>query len=435
MVFAVHLLLACRLYRWHVPGFSFAFEAGAIAKSLAQTGVYGSPWGIATGPTAVLSPVYPALLSCVFRLFGVYTPASAVVALMLNAAFVAGTVVLVGLIAWRLFNDKLAALVSAGLAGFLPTVFLMSEYLWETQLAALLLAAFLLANVSMQRSCSVRTSCAIGCLGGLLFLTNISCATFMPAAIGIAFRGNWRRQWRYAVLVFAIILTIAIPWTIRNKITVEQFGRCCIGFELRIGNNETVWSTGSTYFDLSTHPTINRREAEMYKRLGENRWNSNNMVTAIAYIRNNPLHFLILSERRIRDFWFGTFMWTSGLAEGHGVAVLLSTSLYVLSLSVIPVITLIGFGGILQALHRQTPAAALLSFLLIYPLPMYFTSVQLHHQYLAELVMIVFGGLRISVAIKTLMQRSGNKRRRPADVSSSVEVVPTDKPSHKAIFR
>src|SRR6516225_5856856 len=71
--------------------FSFGWEMGRIAASLASGHGFSSPFGPSTGPTAWEPPLYPYLTAGVFRLFGVYTRSSAFVLLTLNSFFSALT--------------------------------------------------------------------------------------------------------------------------------------------------------------------------------------------------------------------------------------------------------------------------------------------------------------------------------------------------------
>src|SRR5215813_1360554 len=57
----------------------FAYETGRIARSLATGRGFSSPLFADTGPTAFLTPVYPAIIAVIFKLFGVYSKASAFV--------------------------------------------------------------------------------------------------------------------------------------------------------------------------------------------------------------------------------------------------------------------------------------------------------------------------------------------------------------------
>ena len=76
VVFTVALLTRVFLVTVKHPGFppSWGGEMSSVAHALAQGHGYSSPYWIDTGPTALVPPVYPFLLSLVFRGFGNHTP-------------------------------------------------------------------------------------------------------------------------------------------------------------------------------------------------------------------------------------------------------------------------------------------------------------------------------------------------------------------------
>src|SRR6202451_340205 len=69
----------------------FLNEAGNIAFSLAKGHGFSSPWWQETGPTAWLTPVYPWIVTIVYRVFGIHTPRAFYAAVALNILFLAGT--------------------------------------------------------------------------------------------------------------------------------------------------------------------------------------------------------------------------------------------------------------------------------------------------------------------------------------------------------
>src|ERR1700676_803829 len=71
--------------------FQFGWEMGRLARSIASGGGFSSPTDVATGPSAWAPPVYPYILAAVFRVFGVYSAASAFVILTFNSIFAALT--------------------------------------------------------------------------------------------------------------------------------------------------------------------------------------------------------------------------------------------------------------------------------------------------------------------------------------------------------
>ena len=72
-------------FRTTDANFSFGWEIGRLAYSLATGRGFSSPFGGQTGPSAWNAPIYPWLVSLAFRVFGLYSHASAFVMLAFNS--------------------------------------------------------------------------------------------------------------------------------------------------------------------------------------------------------------------------------------------------------------------------------------------------------------------------------------------------------------
>src|ERR1043166_707697 len=70
----------------------FAWEMGMVARSIVTGKGFSSPYVGETGPTAWFPPLYPYLLAGVFKIFGLFTKASAIAILSLNSIFSAATI-------------------------------------------------------------------------------------------------------------------------------------------------------------------------------------------------------------------------------------------------------------------------------------------------------------------------------------------------------
>src|SRR3979411_3317661 len=73
----------------------FGWEMGRIARALVTGYGYADPFTGHSGPTAQSPPLSPLLLAAVFKIFGVYPPASAWVILTINSIFSAATSLLI----------------------------------------------------------------------------------------------------------------------------------------------------------------------------------------------------------------------------------------------------------------------------------------------------------------------------------------------------
>src|SRR5947199_9549916 len=64
--------------------FSFGWEMGSVGHALALGRGFSDPFGVETGPTAWEPPLYPFLIGGVFKLFVIFTSASAIRLLLIN---------------------------------------------------------------------------------------------------------------------------------------------------------------------------------------------------------------------------------------------------------------------------------------------------------------------------------------------------------------
>ncbi len=122
----------------------FGYEMGHIARSLAIGHGFADPFWGASGPTAMLTPVGPALIAGVFLLFGVFTKASALAYLALNTLLSAFTAVPIYFIARRGFGSS-PALAAAWTWAFFPNAIRLSAgTMWYHGTAALELSLLVL---------------------------------------------------------------------------------------------------------------------------------------------------------------------------------------------------------------------------------------------------------------------------------------------------
>ena len=88
--------------------FGFGFEMGRVGRSIALGEGFSNPYGGNTGASAWEPPLYPFLIGGVFKIFGIYTYASAWVLLTITCVFAALTTIPVYLIAYKTFGARAA---------------------------------------------------------------------------------------------------------------------------------------------------------------------------------------------------------------------------------------------------------------------------------------------------------------------------------------
>ncbi|HEX6894447.1 MAG TPA: glycosyltransferase family 39 protein, partial [Bryobacteraceae bacterium] len=223
----------------------FLFESGNIAHSIATGNGFSSPFRVDTGPTAWTTPVYPLLLGGIIRIFGPYTFASYVAAVLANIVF--STLVCVPLFfaAKRIGGVRLAAGACWLWAVFPNAILLTYESLWETSLSALLGATILWATLRVAGSQNRPAWAAYGLLWGFALMTNAVLLALLPFLLWWMTR-QAKRPGTAVLLVVGIAALCCVPWTVRNYAVFHSFVplRSILGLQLWVGNNpqaKVIW--------------------------------------------------------------------------------------------------------------------------------------------------------------------------------------------------
>jgi 4-amino-4-deoxy-L-arabinose transferase-like glycosyltransferase len=342
--------------------FSFGWEMGRIAASLASGHGFSSPFGPATGPTAWEPPLYPYLMAGVFQIFGIYSKASAFVLLMLNSVFSALTCVPIFLIAKRMFSERVA--VGAAWAwALLPNVmFWCTRAVWETSLSGLLLATVFWLALTLEDHDGWLPWLEFGVLWGLVALSGTSLLSVLPAA------GLWawyrrvkkgKRSFAGVVLASAVFFACITPWLVRNYRTFGQFIfiRDNFGAELRLGNGNGADGTLMLYLD----PPHDSYAMHHFQTMGELNYIAMRKQQALSYIKADYARFAVLSVKRFLCFWAGPPRVTDPPWLGP-----IKDSLFLAS-------SVLMFWGLARALRQRRPGAWLMLWLvLLYPAIYYF---------------------------------------------------------------
>lgn len=110
IAFILRLVVVFFVARSHNADWFFgqSSELAQLAEMLRSGHGLSSPFGGSTGPSAFLSPGYPAIVAAAFSVFGSYSEASAIAIMCLQALFSTATVLAVMLLARRVFSDSVA---------------------------------------------------------------------------------------------------------------------------------------------------------------------------------------------------------------------------------------------------------------------------------------------------------------------------------------
>jgi 4-amino-4-deoxy-L-arabinose transferase-like glycosyltransferase len=285
----------------------FDNEAGNIANALAQGRGFSDVFRKPTGATAWLAPVYPLILSAIFRICGAFTYPAFLAAVLLNCAFSAATTFPLFHSARRIAGFPAAA-VAAWLWALYPNgIILPFEWVWDTSLSALLMTTILWATIALTTTQRRRDWLAYGALWGVALLTNPSVGILLPVfLLWLALRGrpDANSYSKLACAAFLVAIAVCLPWTIRNYSKFHRVIplRSNFAFELWIGNNDI--------FDEHAVGGIQRitrfGEVRLYTQLGETAFMDEKRRLAFEFLRTHRALALRLTARRIVATWLGT---------------------------------------------------------------------------------------------------------------------------------
>ena len=362
---------------------SFGWETGRVARSIATGQGFSSPYSEPTGPTTLLPPAYTYLVAGVFKLFGIYTAASALAMLALNNIFSSLTCLPVYFIARRVFGLTTAVWAGWIWAFFPYAITLANVTVWETTLTTLLFSLVVLATLHLEGSTRFSAWLGYGALWGIAALTNPAVLSTLP------FLGAWvwLRHWRRGENCTAVagvaslaFLFVVGPWIWRCSQAYGRFVafRGSLGLEVLVGNSDDT----RTPSDWKVLPGENPAEMEKLKRLGEPAYMAETQREAGELIVRQPLRFAELTLRRALFTWTGLWdfppRWN---LDDSGLPNVLVYSFVSLS----------AFAGVGWAIHdRRDGVIALLIPLIFIPLPYYLTHADIRFRHPIDPGIVVF---------------------------------------------
>jgi hypothetical protein len=291
---------------------SFGNEVGWVARSIAWHQGFSSPFYLLSGPTALLPPLYPYLLSVIFRLFGVYSAASALAMLTLNSLFSSLTCVPIYLATRLSLNARVAMFAGWGWAIYPFAIYFSAGRVWEYPLTSLLLTTcfWLALRLHLQRP---TRWLGFGALYGLAGLSNPAVFSLFPVLLLLPLWKLWKQSrrgtWfssgvlRSGMCAAAGIILVVTPWTIRNYRTLHVVCPVRDGFWYEFWSANNGDSSNPTI--ATTHPASNPDEMHLYRSQGEVAYIASKRALVMDYITHHPGFFIRLTLRRIAFYWTG----------------------------------------------------------------------------------------------------------------------------------
>ena len=400
-------------FRTTDANFSFGWELGRIAYSLANGHGFSSPFGGETGPSAWHAPIYPWIVSVAFRIFGSYSHAASFALLAFNSMCAALTCWPIYRTARHIFRETVAVW-SGWLWALLPYIIYWSvRQVWETSLTTLFFSLAFMLTVEMEGDNRITSWIGFGVLWGVIGLSNPSMLSFLP------FAGCWLAWQLYkrgkpfllpAVTGAVLFWITTMPWLVRDYVVFHKpiFVRDNVGVELRCGNNPLAEGIWVAMYHPSQNPILYRE----YQEMGEAAYCDKQGALAKQWIADNPRQFAIVAFRKFVFYWNGlprvsntaawmqqhpdrwasrTFRHVVVDADGKPRDTLLQaleqarTSLFLAT-------SLLAFGGLVLAVRNRVHGVFLFaSLLIVYPLVYYVSFPLPRYRHPIEPMMTILG--------------------------------------------
>jgi len=372
--------------------YSFGFETGSIAASLAAGHGFGSPFGVPSGPTTWIAPVYPAIVAAAFKVFGLFSNAAAIAMLTFNSLCAALTVPFIYRIGRRAFDAR-SAEVASWIWALVPFfAYWPVTWVWETALSALLCSVVLGFTLELETT-NWQSWAGLGVLWGVIALTSPSLLGFLPASL-LYPAWKFRRSLRIViarVLIAVLFFGTAIaPWIARNEVVFHRliFVRGNFLFEASLSNFHT--STGEAWSGL--HPAKNPRVLNQYIADGEPEFFNAAKLRVVGFVRQYPGEFAKLTATRVVDFWDGDEL----MYEPRSL---------VLQPWVVALTSALAFAGLILAVMRRKPWSLFAWLFVLFPIPYYITSTNPRYRHPIEPMMVVLIGFFVVECGRTWNRR------------------------------
>lgn len=429
---AVLLIVALAVraaYFWHrqsvAPHYalgtvSFLYEPGNIAYSLATGAGFSSPFRVPTGPTAWEAPVYPILLSLIFRVFGTYTFSAYVAAASFN--ILCSALVCIPLyFAGRIAEGRGVALLAAWLWALFPNAFVVpTDWIWDTCLSALLASTILWATVAIAGSRRRRDWIAYGLLWGFTLMTNPTLLSVLfVLLVWFAYRAFRPDRTSATALIRRLALSVVImaaccaPWTVRNYVVFHSFipFRSVLGLQLWLGNSDAY----RNHFPGQLHPLDNSAERTQYVELGEVTYMREKKDLALQWIVSHPKREAELFAQRFVATWAGTatpwkdFLSTDSLLIRYVFVTNVAAAFGALS------------GIVILLIRRSAFSIPVAVFPVIFPFASYFSQALLRYRLPIDPAVMLLCAVSIDAAVRgSASGFFGKKRTVPRGISGSV---------------
>ena len=313
VAFAIRMVVVCFVFR-DLPDTDqhyerFGWEVGWVARSLASGRGFTSPFWPITGPTAIVPPLYTFLVAGIFKLFGIYTVASAFVILTINSLLSTLTCIPVYFSA-RYSLGLRGAKVAAWVWALYPfAIYFSACRVWEYALTGLLFTTCFCLVQRLHRWNNWQAWLGFGVLYGITALSNPTVLPVLPFLLIVPL---WRsrkpggRWLLHGALVAVTVVLVITPWTLHiyNTLHVLCPLRDNVWQNIYAGNYDNSSPINPPSNPLA-HPPGNPAEMQKFLAMGEVAYFERHHVMVVDWIRNHPMEIAHDILRRVVYYWTG----------------------------------------------------------------------------------------------------------------------------------
>jgi len=313
----LRLVVVCFVYR-DLPDAdkfyeAFGWEMGWIARALASGHGFSSPYWPFTGPTAMQPPLYPVLVSLVFRLFGIYSLTSAFVILSINSLLSSLTCIPIYWSAKYSLGRRGAKIAAYVWALYPFAIYFSAGRVWEYSLTGLLFTTSFVIAQRIHKTANPLAWLGWGALAGVTAMSNPSTLSVLPFLFLLAI---WKvhksgRRWLVnGALTTLITIAVLTPWTVRNYHALGILCPVRDNFWLELYDD----NGGDASLDPSfAHPASNPIEMHKFLTMGETGFLKEKHELAVNYIKEHPEFIVHKTLRRMLYYWTG--IWSLSAEE------------------------------------------------------------------------------------------------------------------------
>ena len=276
--------------------------------TLAERGHLGDPFIRPTGPTAHLSPVYPALVAAAYSVTHDERDAVRILGVIGAFASALNAAMLLPL-ARRMRLPSGSGVLAAMLwiCPLFPWIQLSGEHETMLTTTAVVVTLTIMFGLLERSVLSGRQGALLGAVTGIGSHFSPLVLPMVLLAVGAALlssRPVIRVRRAFGLAFVASLLLVIAPYTIRNRVVMGStfFIRDNLGLELAVSNGDRARPTAEANAmkgaAMDDHPFISGKVAARVRSMGEVAYNRARMREALQWIQSHPRDFLQITAQR-----------------------------------------------------------------------------------------------------------------------------------------